>query len=79
MSSRFGVSAKARHQHSFGATLSLTAADRGVAPASDTGGPVSQEHPDDEVSVAELFPPPGAKEYLYASFGPFKEGHYTEY
>jgi hypothetical protein len=79
MSSGFGLSEKARHQHSFGATMPLTAAGNGVAPASNRGGFVSQNHPDDRVSVGELFPPPGAREYLNASFGPIKEGHYTEF
>ncbi len=79
MSNGFGVTAKDRHQHRFGATMSLTAAANGAASAFNTGGLVSQDHPDDNDSVAELFPPPGAKKYLNAAFGPIKDGHYTEF
>jgi hypothetical protein len=82
MSSRSGVSSTARHQQTFGTTTtSPTAATNGMAPASNGGGFVLQDHPDDKVLVAQACPPPLAlaKEYFNASFGVFTEGHYTEF
>jgi hypothetical protein len=80
MSSRSGVSSTARHQQIFGATTtSPTVATNGMAPVSNGGGFVLQNHPDDKVLVAQLCPLPLAKEYLHASSGVFTEGHYTEF
>jgi hypothetical protein len=51
----------------------------GTTSASNGGGFALQDHPDDKAFVAQLCPPPLAKEYFNASFGTIKEGHYTEF
>jgi hypothetical protein len=71
MSSRSDVSSTAFHLHNSGAaTISPTAPIIGLA---------SQDPPGDSLLAAQFCPPPLAKEYFNARFGPIIDGHYTEF